>query len=134
LEDPTLLNSQKVTHRVEYCLNALLSRVRRLFELFEPVNDQVEEFARKNPKETGDLVFHHRHRHGRHLVERRETSKWARIHSQWVYPLRAKRFEPISVMIAIVTAVDAASVVTIFTAVELAKQSNRRRTPWQSWV
>jgi hypothetical protein len=119
MEDPTLLNSQKVAHRVEYRLNALLSRVSRFFELFEPVNYQVEEFARKNPKETGDLVFHHRHRHGRHLVKRRETSKWARIHPQWVYPLRAKRFEPISIMIAIMTTVVAASVVTIFTAVEL---------------
>jgi hypothetical protein len=119
MKDPTLLNSQKIAHRVEYCLNALLSRVSRFFKLFEPVNNQVEEFARKKTKETGDLVFHHRHRHGRHLVERRETSKWARIHPQWVYPLRAKRFEPISIMIAIVTAVVAASVVTIFTAVEL---------------
>jgi hypothetical protein len=80
MEDPTQLNSQKVAHRGEYCLNALLPRVSRFFKLFEPVNDHVEEFVRKNPKETGHLVFHHRHRHGRHLVERRETSKWARIH------------------------------------------------------
>jgi hypothetical protein len=119
MEDPTLLNSQKVAHRVEYRLNALLSRVSRFFELFEPVNDHVEEFARKNPKETADLVFQHGQHHGRHLVQRCETSKWARIHPQWVYLLRAKRFEPITVMIVIVTAVIAASVVTIFKTVEL---------------
>jgi hypothetical protein len=82
MEDPTLLNNQKVAHRVEYRLNALLSRVSRFFELFEPVNDHVEEFARKNPKETADLVFQHRHRHRRHLVQLHETSKWARIHPQ----------------------------------------------------
>jgi hypothetical protein len=115
MEDPTLLNNQKVAHRVEYRLNALLSRVSRFFELFEPVNDHVEEFARKNPKETADLVFQHRHRHRRHLVQLHETSKWARIHPQWFYPLWAKRFELITVMIAIVTA----SVVTIFRAVAL---------------
>jgi hypothetical protein len=65
------------------------------------------------------LTFKHRHRHGCNLVQRRETLKWARIRSEWVYPLRAKRFEPITIMIAIVTAAIAASVVTIFTAVEL---------------
>jgi hypothetical protein len=119
MEDPTVYNSQKVAHRVEYRLNALLSRVSRLFQLFEPVNDLVEDFALETPKETADLTFKHRHRHRRHLVQRRKTSKWARIQSEWVYPLRAKRFEPISIMIVIVTAVVAASVVTIFTAVEL---------------
>jgi hypothetical protein len=119
MEDPTLVNSQKVAHRVEYCLNALLSRVSRLFELFEPVTEHVEEFACKNPKETADLVFHRRHRHRRHLVQSHETSRWARIHPQWIYPLHVKRIEPISVMIATVTAFVAASVVTIFTAVEL---------------
>jgi hypothetical protein len=41
LEDPTLDNRQKVAHRVEYCLNALLSMVTRLFELFEPVLPQT---------------------------------------------------------------------------------------------
>jgi hypothetical protein len=61
------------------------------------------------------------------LVQRIETSKWARIQSQWVYPLRAKRFEPITVMIAIVTAVVAASVVTIFTAVELDRLNLRQQ-------
>jgi hypothetical protein len=84
MEDPTLLNSQKVAHRVEYRLNALLSRVIRLFELFEPVNEHVEEFARKNPKETADLVFHRRHRHRRHLVQSQEVvgsldQYWANI-------------------------------------------------------
>jgi hypothetical protein len=126
MEDPTLLNSQKVAHRVEYRLNALLSRVSRFFELFELVNDHVEEFARKNPK-AADLVFQHRHRHSRHLVQRHKTSKWARIHPQWVYPLQAKRFVPITVMIAIVTAVIAASVVTIFTAVELDRLSAKQQ-------
>jgi hypothetical protein len=52
MEDPTVYNSQKVAHRVEYRLNALLSRVGRLFELFQPVNDLIEDFALLNPKET----------------------------------------------------------------------------------
>jgi hypothetical protein len=42
MEDPTMWNSEKVAHRVEYRLNALLSRVGRLFELFEPINEQIE--------------------------------------------------------------------------------------------
>jgi hypothetical protein len=53
------------------------------------------------------------------LVERRETSEWARIRPEWIYPLRAKRFEPVTIVIALVSAVIAASVATIFTAVEL---------------
>jgi hypothetical protein len=48
MEDPMLDNRQKVAHRVEYPLNALLSRVKRLFELFEPVTKHVEKFALKN--------------------------------------------------------------------------------------
>jgi hypothetical protein len=127
MEDPTLCNNQKVEQRVEYRLNALLSRVSRLFQLFEPVNNLVEDLALKNPKETADLTFRHRHRHGHHLVQHRKTSQWARIHSHWVYPLRAKRFEPITVMIAIVTAVVAASVVTIFTAVELDRLNTKQQ-------
>jgi hypothetical protein len=113
MEDPT----QKVAHRVEYCLNALLSRVKRLFELFEPVTEHVEDFARKNQKETADLVFHRSHCRRRQLVESHKPSSWARIHPEWIYPLRVKRIEPISIMIAIVTAFIAASVVTVFTAV-----------------
>jgi hypothetical protein len=128
MEDPTVYNSKKVAHRVEYRLNALLSRVSRLFQLFEPVNDLIEDFALMNPKETADLTFKHRHRHARKLVERRKTSDWARIRSEWIYPLRAKQFEPIIIVIALMTAAIAASVVTIFTAVELdrlrAKQQN----------
>jgi hypothetical protein len=58
MEDPTVYNSEKVAHRVEYRLNALLSRVSRLFELFEPVNDLIEDFALMNPKETADLTFY----------------------------------------------------------------------------
>jgi hypothetical protein len=53
------------------------------------------------------------------LVERHETSEWARIRPEWIYPVPAKRFEPIIIGIALVTAAIAASVVTIFTAVEL---------------
>jgi hypothetical protein len=119
MEDPTMWNSEKVAHRVEYRLNALLSRIGRLFELFEPINDQIEEFGLLNPKETTDLTFKHRHRHARTLVERRETSEWARIRPEWIYPLRAKWFEPVTIVIALVSAVIAASVATIFTAVEL---------------
>jgi hypothetical protein len=61
MEDPTVFNSEKVAHRVEYRLNALLSRVSRLFELFKPVNNLIEDFALMNPKETADLTFKHRH-------------------------------------------------------------------------
>jgi hypothetical protein len=75
MEDPTMWNSEKVAHRVEYRLNALLSRIGRLFELFKPVNEQIEEFTLLNPKETTDLTFKHRYRHARTLVERRETSR-----------------------------------------------------------
>jgi hypothetical protein len=53
------------------------------------------------------------------LVERRETSEWARIRPEWISPLRAKRFKPVTIVIALVSAVIAASVATIFTAVEL---------------
>jgi hypothetical protein len=127
MEDPMVYNSQKVAHRVEYRLNALLLRVSRLYELFEPLNDLIEDFALENPKETADLTFKHRHRHGRNLVQRRETLKWARIPSEWVYPLRAKRFEPITIMIAIVTAAIAALVVTIFTAVELDRLNGKQQ-------
>jgi hypothetical protein len=54
MEDTTVYNSEKVAHRVEYRLNALLSRVSRLFQLFEPVNDLIEDFALMNSKETAD--------------------------------------------------------------------------------
>jgi hypothetical protein len=121
LEDPTLDNRQKVAHRVEYCLNALLSRVTRLVELFKPVDEHIEEFKLKNKEEAADFIFHHGHRLRRQLLVSHKTSSWARIHPEWIYPLRVKRIEPISVMIAIVTAIIAASVVTIFTAVELEK-------------
>jgi hypothetical protein len=70
-------------------------------------------------RRSGDLVFHRGHRRRRHLVQSHKTSSWARIHPEWIYPLRFKRIEPISVMITIVTAFMASSVVTIFTAVEL---------------
>jgi hypothetical protein len=93
------------------------------------LNDLIQDFALENPKETADLTFKHRHRHRRNLVQRRETSEWARIRSEWVYPLRAKRFELITIMIAIVTAAIAALVVTIFTAVELDRlKANQQRT------
>jgi hypothetical protein len=120
MEDPTMWHSEKVTHRVEYRLNALLSRVGRLFQLFKPIIEQIEEFGLLNPTETTDLTFKHTHRHPRRtLVERRETSEWAPIRPEWIYPLRAKRFEPVTIVIALVSAVITASVATIFTAVEL---------------
>jgi hypothetical protein len=127
MEDPTLDNRQKVAHRVEYCLNALLSRVKRLFELFEPVTEYVEDFARRNQEETADLVFHRCHRRRRQLEESHETSSWARIHPEWIYPLQVKRIERISVMIDIVTVFIAASVVTIFTAVELDRLKSKQQ-------
>jgi hypothetical protein len=46
---------------------------------------------------------------------------WARIRPEWIYPLRAKRFDPVTIMIAIVSALVAASVASIFTAMELDK-------------
>jgi hypothetical protein len=92
-----------------------------LFELFEPVDEHIEAFALKNKEEGADFIFHRSHRHQRQLIASHETFSWARIHHEWIYPLRVKRIEPISVMVAIVTAIIAASVVTIFTAVELEK-------------
>jgi hypothetical protein len=87
MEDPTLDSRQKVVHRVEYRLNALLSRVKRLFELFEPVTEHVEDFVCKNQKETANLVFHRGHRRRPQLVESHETLSWAQIHPQWINPL-----------------------------------------------
>jgi hypothetical protein len=102
--------------------------VGRLFQLFRPINEQIEEFGLLNPKEITDLTFKHRHRHTRRtLVERRETSEWARIRPEWIYPLRAKRFEPVTIVIALVSAVIAASVATIFTAVELDKMRAKQQ-------
>jgi hypothetical protein len=120
MEDPTMWHAEKVAHRVEYRLSALLSRVGRLFQLLELINEQIEEFGLLNPTETIDLTLKHTHRHPRRtLVERRKTLEWARIRPEWIYPLRAKRFEPVTIVIPLVSAVIAASVATIFTAVEL---------------
>jgi hypothetical protein len=78
------------------------------------------EFGLLNPTETTDLTFKHTHRHPRRTsVERRETSEWAWIRPEWIYLLRAKWFEPVTIVIALVSAFIAASVATIFTAVEL---------------
>jgi hypothetical protein len=72
MEDPTMWHAEKVAHRVEYRLSAMLSRVGRLFQLFKPINEPIEEFGLLNPKETTDLTFKHRHRQPRRtLVERR---------------------------------------------------------------
>jgi hypothetical protein len=121
LKDPTLDNRQKVAHRVESRLNGLLSRVTRLFELFEPVDEHIEAFALKIKEEGANFIFHNSHRLRRQLIVSYKTSSWARIHLEWIYLLRVKRIEPISVMVAIVTAIIAASIVMIFTAVELEK-------------
>jgi hypothetical protein len=61
------------------------------------------------------------------LVERRKTSERARIRPEWLYPLRAKRFEPVTIVIALVSAVIAASVATIFAAVELDKMRAKQQ-------
>ncbi len=120
MEDPTMWPAEKVAHRVEYRLSALISRVGRLFQLFRPIKDEITKFGLENPELIADLTFHHRLRHGkRSLVEKHETSQWARIRPEWIYPLRAKRFDPVTIMIAIVAAMVAASVASIFTAVEL---------------
>jgi hypothetical protein len=80
MEDPMMWHNKKVAHRVEYRLSALLLRVGRLFQLFRPINEQIEEFGLLNPKEITDLTFKHRHRHMRRtLVKRRKTSEWAGI-------------------------------------------------------
>jgi hypothetical protein len=50
MEDPTMWQNEKVAHRVEYRLSALLSRVGRLFQLFRPINKEIEEFELLNPK------------------------------------------------------------------------------------
>jgi hypothetical protein len=122
MEDPTIWQNEKVAHRVEYRLSALISRVGRLFQLFRPINEEIEEFGLLNPKEITNLTFKHRHRHTRRtLVERHETSEWARIRPEWIYPLGEKRFESVTIVIALVSAMIAASVATIFTAVELDK-------------
>jgi hypothetical protein len=72
MEDLTMWHSEKVAHRVEYRLNALLLRAGRLFQLFEPIIEQIEEFGLLNPTETTDLTFKHSHRHPlRTLVKRR---------------------------------------------------------------
>jgi hypothetical protein len=127
LEDPTLDNRQKVAHRVEYRLNALLLRVTMLFKLFEPMNEHIDAFALKNKEEGANFIFHRSHHHRRQLIVSHETSGWARIHHKWMYPLRVKRIERISIMVAIVTAIIAASIVTIFTAVELEKMKLKQQ-------
>jgi hypothetical protein len=102
--------------------------VGRLFQLFRPINEEIEEFGLFNPKEITDLTFKHRHRQTpRTLVERRETSEWARIWPEWIYLLRAKRFKPVTIVIALVSAVIAASVAKIFTAVELDKMRAKQQ-------
>jgi uncharacterized protein YPO0396 len=112
IEDPTLDDRQKVAHRVEYRLNRLLSRLSRLFEF---------EFTIKNKEEAADFIFHHGNRLRCQTIVSHETSSWAQIHPKWIYPLREKRIEPISIMVAIVTAIIAASIVRIFTAVGIEK-------------
>jgi hypothetical protein len=61
MEDPTMWHNKKAAHRVKYRLSALLSRVGRLFQLFQPINEQIEEFGLLNPKEINELTFKHRH-------------------------------------------------------------------------
>jgi hypothetical protein len=58
------------------------------------------------------------------LVECRKTSEWARIRSEWIYPLRAKRFDPITIVIALVTVAIAASVVKKLGLMALREISN----------
>jgi hypothetical protein len=76
MEDPTMYAEEKVAHRVEYRLSALISRVGRLFQLFRPIKDEIEKFGVENPGLIADLTFNHRLRHGkRSLVEKRQTSR-----------------------------------------------------------
>jgi hypothetical protein len=129
IEDPTLDNRQKVAHLVEYRLNGLLSRLMRLFELFEPVEEQIEEFALKNKEEVvSNFIFRRAHSCGPcHTIVSHETSSWTRIHPKWIYPLQVKRIKPVTIMVAIMTAVIAASIVTIFNAVEIDKLKTKQQ-------
>jgi hypothetical protein len=105
-----------------------VSRLTRLFELFEPVEEPIEEFALKNKEEASDFIFHCAHGRRRpHTIVSHETLSWAQIHPRWIYPLRVKRTELITIMVAIVTALIAASIVTIFNAVEIEKLKTKQQ-------
>jgi hypothetical protein len=80
LHNNELQSGNFIAHRVEYCLNGLLSRVTRLFELFEPVDKRIEAFSLKNKEEGADFIFQGGHRLRRQIVVSHETSIWARIH------------------------------------------------------
>jgi hypothetical protein len=58
---------------------ALLLRVTRLFKLFKPVDEHIEEFVLKNKEDAANFIFHPGHRLRRQLVVSHETSRWARF-------------------------------------------------------
>jgi hypothetical protein len=72
---------------VEYHLNGLMSRLKQMFKLIEPVEEQIEEFALRNKEEASDFTFHRAHCRRRHTIIRRETSSSAQIYPKWIYPL-----------------------------------------------
>jgi hypothetical protein len=52
MEDPTMYGNEKVAHRVEYRLSALISRVGRLFQLFRPIKEEIEKFGLETRKKS----------------------------------------------------------------------------------
>jgi hypothetical protein len=71
MEDPTMNTNERVAHRLEDRLSALLPRVGGLFQLFRPINEAIKHFGK------------------------RETTVWARTRPGWIDPPRAKRFAPV---------------------------------------
>ena len=111
---PSVPRSEFVVHRVEYRLTEQMARVKQLNRLFEPIEDEVEEFALNNKQEARDFLFN-RHR-------RDTTGWWMQLHPALTEDptRRVKRVDPVTIVVAIIAATVAASVVTAFTASELA--------------
>jgi hypothetical protein len=76
MEDPTMDTNERVTHRLEDRLTALILRVGGLLQLFRPqlfrpINEAIKHFGK------------------------REATGWARTRREWINPPRAKRFAPV---------------------------------------